>query len=192
MEALRHIGAREDSLTQCRLVETALNARLTVACSLGGADFCGKAFGRMLPWEPGSTALRTVRLANAPKTGASDRQLGQPDLLLLGERDLVMVEMKVRGAASKARYDAPQLRKYLNLATYAFRHLAVERVCHLILTPRADPSPFFRASEWVERIDEATGEAVFRIDRLAVAARNGWTDYLSRAWWCRFSRPFPP
>jgi hypothetical protein len=112
-----------------------------------------------------------------------DGEFGQPDLVLANSRDLVIIEMKVRGnEGAQQKYDAGQLLKYANLARYAVDRLGFHQVCHLILVPRHGPTPFLHRKRWIKEHDPATGRIVVRIEGLAEAAQKPkWRRRLARS-----------
>lgn len=169
------------SIERWRLSEATLNARLVVACSIAGPATCGALFSALLPESWDANPLHPARLDGWLGGQRTDRSFGQPDLLLISEAQLIMVEMKVRGkATAAAQYDAGQLIKYVNLAQYAREHLGMTDIAHLILAPTTGRETFYHQSDWVERIDPASGAVDFRLDGLPDGARPGcWRDYLS-------------
>ena len=106
------------SIERWRRSETTLNARLVLACSIAGPARCGSLFSPLLPDGWRAKPFHPARLDGWLDGKRTDRSFGQPDLLLVNDTQLIMVEMKVRGKATAAeQYDADQLVKYLILSS---------------------------------------------------------------------------
>jgi hypothetical protein len=156
-------------------VETPLNARLCLASVLAGPEKCAAFFAPSLD----RPRLHAVRINGCVDTGGTKDKFGQPDLLLVGDKELVMVEMKVRGNKSDQKYSETQLLKYLTLANYAFDYLGLYEVFHLILVPAGGPTPFKHKDRWIQSIEETTGSIQFRLDGLEKAAEGTkWKELL--------------
>jgi len=162
-------------------IETTLNARLALACALAGSRHVASIFAPVLPWRLSATDLFPCRIRGWLEAKRYDHEFGQPDLLLVSDRQLVMVEMKVRGnKGAVQKYDASQFVKYANLAIYAHEHLGLEDICHVILTPRGGQSPFLRPDLWIQETDAGSGRMTINLDGLEEAVRKtGWYDRLS-------------
>jgi hypothetical protein len=158
-----------------RRIETALNARLVLAVALLGPARCATVFARMLGRPIHGGRLYPARLGPWRNGKAVKLHFGQPDLLLANDRQLLMIEMKVRGGDAKERYDAWQLLKYLNVAEYAQSCLGLDDVAHLILRPAASPNVFGNDEAWMVRCPRGAGRVAVRVaGLLAVAERNKW------------------
>ena len=76
----------------------------------------------------------------------------EPDLMLLGEDHLLMVEVKTAGTSSSHKYPANQLLNYLHLVAKcreANDPGLPDRFAHLILVPSTEPKWLVKYAEWV-------------------------------------------
>jgi len=153
-------------------VETLLNARLCLACALAGPERCAALFAPFLNQTLTTSRLYIARINGCIDGRRTDGAFGQPDLLVVGDKELVMVEMKVRGNKSDHKYGEKQLLKYLTLAAYAFDYFGLDEVCHLILVPKEGPTPFQHKNSWIQSIDLITGMVHLRLDGLMKAAEG--------------------
>jgi hypothetical protein len=89
----------------------------------------------------------------------------EPDLMLLGERHLLMVEVKTAGSSSSHKYPPNQLLNYLHLIAKCREadepHLP-DRFAHLILVPSTEPKWLVNHAEWV--LDTCDEHGRLRID----------------------------
>ena len=85
----------------------------------------------------------------------------EPDLLLLGGEQLLMVELKTKGGeASSRKYPPTQLLNYLRLAALCRDTGGKEipmRFQHLILVPTADEKWLIKSRQWVKNYDIESG-----------------------------------
>lgn len=90
----------------------------------------------------------------------------EPDLLLLGDRHLLMVEVKTRGGEQSSRsYPPSQLLNYLHLVAKcneSDRDGLPNEFTHLILVPSTEPRWLENYSKWVLDISDNRGR--LRID----------------------------
>jgi hypothetical protein len=85
----------------------------------------------------------------------------EPDLLLMGDDYLLMVEIKTRGGSSSARdYPPYQLLNYLQLVAMCreFQNASTPRkFVHLILVPSTDTKWLEKQSEWILEASDEEG-----------------------------------
>jgi hypothetical protein len=89
----------------------------------------------------------------------------EPDLMLLGERHLLMVEVKTAGKSSSHKYPANQLLNYLHLIAKcreADEPNLPDRFAHLILVPSMEPKWLVKHAEWVLTTGDEQGR--LRVD----------------------------
>lgn len=177
------LEGRPDLRRSWQLSETTLNARLCLGVACLTHQALALLWSQFLPWDVHSGQLSVAQVGGWLDGKRPDGEFGQPDLLLINERQLVMIEMKVRGkATANAKYDPDQLLKYLNLADWTLANTSMDQVCHLIATPRGGSDPFVRRKEWVSSEDTKTGALRIRIDGLPLAVRKGkWKDRLAES-----------
>ena len=91
-----------------------------------------------------------------------DTDFVEPDLLLLGDNHLLMVEVKTRGGEDSSRtYPPHQLLNYLRLVLEcknSFDALLPKHFTHLILMPSTDPKWLENHSKWVLEISDDEGK----------------------------------
>jgi len=99
-----------------------------------------------------------------------DTDFVEPDLLLLGNNHLLMVEVKTRGGADSSRsYPPHQLLNYLRLVLEcrnSFDASLPRNFTHLILMPSTDPKWLENHSEWV--LQSYDGEGKLKVNPSAL------------------------
>jgi len=90
----------------------------------------------------------------------------EPDLLLQGDRYLLMIEVKTKGGSKSSRkYPANQLLNYLNLAAMCRKSndsTLPNQFAHMILVPTIDSEWLENHSQWV--LDTCDKEGRLRVD----------------------------
>lgn len=99
---------------------------------------------------------RVVKL-HIPKEGVKkqDYDFVEPDLLLLGNNHLVMIEIKTRGSSSSSySYPARQLFNYIRLAYECGQSEGKLPTIfsHIILVPTVDRQWFYNSEKWIKFI----------------------------------------
>jgi hypothetical protein len=115
-----------------------------------------------LPHPLLSAAFRSLTFQGAlPEEGKlverelpTGEQLIEPDFLILGGRQLLMGELKVKADSrtGDTKYDANQLYNYLSLAVKCLsedRNDMPNRFSHIILVPSVEPRWFVRGQLWI-------------------------------------------
>ena len=110
----------------------------------------------------------------------------EPDLMLLGEDHLLMVEVKTAGKSSSHKYPANQLLNYLHLVAKcreASDPSLPNRFAHLILVPSIEPKWLVKDADWVRTTCDEHGR--LRVDpeaciRLSKHKRSYDYEYLSK------------
>jgi len=141
--------------------EMVLNAQLLSVLSALPNDFLALGFMNLARTANLPDRLEIVDLHMEGKRG-EDTDFVEPDLLLLGDSHLLMVEVKTRGGVDSSRtYPPHQLLNYLRLVLECKnspdaslpRHFT-----HLILMPSTDPKWLENHSEWVLQSCDGEGK----------------------------------
>lgn len=132
--------------------EVVINAQLLSVLGALPDGMLASGFGRAMGIEDLPRNLAIVDLVVEAGAG-EDADFVEPDLLLLGDRHLLMVEVKTRGgAASSRKYPPGQLLNYLQLAARCLDQrddVSPDRFSHLILVPSVDPQWIESHGQWV-------------------------------------------
>jgi hypothetical protein len=131
--------------------ESTINARIRAVCCLLGPRLLSTAIAKAVPdWAPIPALSLTSMKVYFPGKRV-DSRFGQPDLLLAGERALILLEMKVRGGSAQAKYTADQFLKYLRLANEARqRHSSEVRTLHILTAPDDGGTVISSARRWLK------------------------------------------
>lgn len=145
--------------------ETVLNAQLLSVLAALPDRLLALGFRNAVGIRESPRVLRIVDLKMQGENG-EHVDFVEPDLLLLGDAYLVMVEIKTRGG-SRSSHDYPpnQLLNYLHLVAKcreADDASLPTRFIHLILVPSADAKWLERQSEWVLETEDEKGR--LRVD----------------------------
>ncbi len=145
--------------------ETVLNAQLLSVLAALPPDLLALGFREAIPARPFPGRLRIVDL-RMEGDGGEHVDFVEPDLLLLGEDHLVMVEIKTRGSSRSSRdYPPNQLLNYLHLVAKCRESgdpTLPDRFTHLILVPSLDPKWLEKQSQWVLETQDEEGR--LRVD----------------------------
>jgi hypothetical protein len=89
----------------------------------------------------------------------------EPDLMLLGKRHLLMIEVKTAGSSSSHKYPPNQLLNYLHLAAKCREANDAglpDHCAHLILVPSTEPKWLVSHAKWV--LDTCDKHGRLRVD----------------------------
>jgi hypothetical protein len=140
--------------------EIVLNAQLLSVLAALPAQLLALGFRILVREESLPQSLRIVDLHMEGDAGEHVDFL-EPDLLLLGDRCLLMVEIKTRGGVRSSRsYPPHQLLNYLQLVAEcreAQDAALPAHFVHLILVPSVEPRWLEGHSDWVREIHDAQG-----------------------------------
>lgn len=103
-----------------------------------------KLLAAVISQHVGGLAFEKGRVVGLDSTGLG-HLVGEPDLVLLNDADVVLIESKVATKANSHRYSFPQLTKYMLLGTVVAcaENPDVRRTpYHLLLVPDEDPRLF--------------------------------------------------
>lgn len=140
--------------------EIILNAQLLSVLAALPSELLALGFNNMIGIKSIYTQLKIVNLVMRGEKG-EDINFVEPDLLLLGNRQLLMIEVKTRGGPRSSRkYPPYQLLNYLQLVRKC-RDLGTvnlpEEFTHLILVPSTDPIWLENHREWVSESSDNEG-----------------------------------
>ena len=131
-----------------------MNAQLVVVLAALPDELIGLTFRKATGNDALSSRPKIVDLV-IPKEKGEDNNFVEPDLLLLGDNHLLMVEVKTRGGKGSSRsYPASQLLNYLHLVAKcqdSDNTSLPNQFSHLILVPTEDLKWLEQHSEWVVR-----------------------------------------
>jgi hypothetical protein len=149
--------------------EIVLNAQLLSVLSALPNDFLALGFMNLIRKANLPDHLEIVDLHIEGKRG-EDTDFVEPDLLLLGDSHLLMVEVKTRGGVDSSRtYPPHQLLNYLRLVLECKNSsdaLLPRHFTHLILMPSTDPKWLENHSEWV--LQSCDGEGKLNVNPSAL------------------------
>jgi hypothetical protein len=132
--------------------EIVLNAQLMAVLAALPEGLLGMGFRKATGSEALSLRPKIVDLV-IPKEEGEDANFIEPDLLLLGDNHLLMIEVKTRGGEGSSRsYPAHQLLNYLQLVAKCQDSDGASlpnQFSHLILVPSEDLKWLEKHSEWV-------------------------------------------
>ncbi len=145
--------------------EIVLNAQLLSVLSALPGELLAIGFKKVMGCKNFPPRLQNVDLLIQGGKG-EDTDFVEPDLLLMGDRHLLMIEVKTRGGAKSSRdYPPNQFLNYLQLVAKC-RDSASSSLpnvfTHLILVPSTDPKWLENHSEWVIETCDSSGR--LRID----------------------------
>ena len=140
-----------DTLAKWERAESTINARVRAACELCGPVALSESMEAMaLDWAPLPPLSVTSMRACLRSEKRADRDFGQPDLLLEGASTLILIEMKVRGGAARAKYTADQFFKYLLLSDQVRRRRCSKpRTLHVLTAPTDEGKVVTRGDVWL-------------------------------------------
>ena len=161
--------------------ETVLNAQLLSVLAAMPADLLALGFSNAIGAPEFPRFLKIVDLEMQGEHG-EHVDFVEPDLLLLGDDYLVMVEIKTRGSSRSSRdYPPHQLLNYLHLVAKCRESDAAflpNRFIHLILVPSMDPKWLETQSKWVLETEDEQGR--LRVDAdacIALSKKKSSYDY---------------
>jgi len=145
--------------------EIVLNAQLLSVLAALPGELLAIGFKKVIGCEGLPSRLQNVDLLIRGGKG-EDTDFVEPDFLLLGDRHLLMIEVKTRGGAKSSRdYPPNQLLNYLQLVAKCHDSASSSLpnvFTHLILVPSTDPKWLENHSEWVIETCDSSGR--LRID----------------------------
>ena len=141
--------------------EIILNAQLLSVLGAMPEELLATGFGKVIGSKNLPPKLHIVDLIIKGEKG-EDKDFVEPDLLLSGERHLLMVEVKTRGGEESSRdYPPNQLLNYLQLAAKC-RDLGgtslPNHFIHLILVPSSEPCWLENHTKWVLELRDNQGK----------------------------------
>jgi hypothetical protein len=149
--------------------EIILNAQLLSVLAALPSDFLALGFKNLARTDYLPNSLEIFDLHIDGRKG-EDTDFVEPDLLLLGDRHLLMVEVKTRGGADSSRsYPPHQLLNYLRLVLEcrnSFDESLPKCFTHFILVPSIDPKWLENHSEWV--LQSCDGEGKLKVNPSAL------------------------
>jgi hypothetical protein len=155
--------------------EIVINAQLLSVLSALPNDFLALGFMNLARTMDLPDHLEIVDLHIEGKRG-EDIDFVEPDLLLLGDRHLLMVEVKTRGGADSSRtYPPHQLLNYLRLVLECKNSsdASLPRdFTHFMLVPSTDPKWLENHSEWVLEICHEDGQLKLSPSALIKSAKK--------------------
>jgi len=161
--------------------EIVLNAQLLSVLAALPEKALALGFKKATGSENLPSQLHIVDLVVKGKRG-EDTDFLEPDLLLLGDRHLLMVEIKTRGGEKSSRdYPPHQLLNYLQLVARcrdAHSESLPNKFTHLILVPSPDSKWLENHSKWVIETRDAAGR--MRVDPdacIRLSKKKGSYDY---------------
>jgi hypothetical protein len=144
--------------------EIILNAQLLSVLAAMPGELIGLGVQNLTGGKDLDEAYRIVELKMQGPEGEWVDFL-EPDLMLLGARHLVMVEVKTAGGSSSHKYPPNQLLNYLHLVAKCREanqpHLP-DRFAHLILVPSTEPKWLVNQAKWVLTTGDEQGR--LRVD----------------------------
>jgi len=150
--------------------EVVINAQLLSLLAAFPGEILSKAMSNLYSWRYMPQSLEVV---NVEIEGFS---FVEPDLLLMGDDCLIMVELKTRGSSKSTRsYPMTQLTNYLKLAKECITSKDKKipsHFSHIILMPTNDIKWLIKGEEWVEELNNEAGQMVVNKDRLLEVARD--------------------
>lgn len=167
----QRLKARRSQLKEGKWAEKeiVLNAQLLSVLSALPIDFLALGFMNLARTANLPNRLEIVDLHICGRKG-EDTDFVEPDLLLLGNNHLLMVEVKTRGGADSSRsYPPHQLLNYLRLVLEcrnSFDASLPRNFTHLILMPSTDPKWLENHSEWV--LQSYDGEGKLKVNPSAL------------------------
>jgi hypothetical protein len=161
--------------------EIVLNAQLLSVLAALPTQLLALGFQVLMGEQALPQSLRIVDLYMEGDAGEHVDFL-EPDLLLLGDRCLLMVEIKTRGGARSSRsYPPHQLLNYVQLVAKcreAQDAALPAQFVHLILVPSVEPRWLEGHSEWVQEIHDAQGCLIIDPDAcIRLSKRKASYDY---------------
>lgn len=145
--------------------ETVLNAQLLSVLAAMPPSLLALGFRNAITPREFPRLLRIVDLRMQGEHG-EHVDFVEPDLLLLGDGYLAMVEVKTRGSTRSSRdYPPDQLLNYLHLVATCRQSndpCLPDRFIHLILVPSIDSKWLEKQSQWVLETDDEKGR--LRVD----------------------------
>ena len=140
--------------------EIILNAQLLSVLGAMPEELLAAGFRKIIGSKNLPSKLQIVDLIIKGEKG-EDKDFVEPDLLLLGERHLLMVEVKTRGSEKSSRdYPPNQLLNYLQLVDKcgeSKNDSLPKKFTHLILVPSSDPCWLENQREWVLELRDNQG-----------------------------------
>jgi len=146
--------------------EIILNAQLLSVLAALPEELLALGFKRVIGNDSLPPRLKIVDHVVTPGEQGEDLNFVEPDLLLLGDRHLLMIEAKTRGGEISSRdYPPQQLLNYLHLVAKCRESNIASPpnvFTHLILVPSTDSRWLKKHSEWVTETCDGAGR--LRVD----------------------------
>ena len=131
--------------------ETTINTRFRLACELMGPEGLGALLEDLVPAWSDVPPLLSASIWEIFEGRRRDGDFGQPDLLFLGGDTALSIEMKVRGGAARAVYDAVQHFRYLRLGEEKTSpRRSYRRARHVLLAPICEARVVRNQQAWLE------------------------------------------
>ncbi|MFC1818925.1 hypothetical protein ACFL0B_07515 [Thermodesulfobacteriota bacterium] len=149
--------------------EIVLNAQLLSVLAAFPRQILADGFKKLTQSNLLPPELKIVDVSLLKDDGSPVFVFVEPDLLLLGNHHLLMVELKTRGGAKSSRnYPPSQLLNYLRLAAECIESSSDNlptAFSHLVLLPSSDLKWFDNYSEWVSVDSEIDGKLIIDADK---------------------------
>jgi hypothetical protein len=156
--------------------EIILNAQLISVLAAYPFELLSLGFKGLIGDNDFPNSLRIVDLVFQKEDGNDAFCFVEPDILLLGDNHLLMVELKTRGSSRSSRnYPASQLLNYFRLIIECQdsqdNKLPTE-FSHLIIVPSTDAKWIERYTEWVITTRDNSGKFIVQPDGCIKAGRG--------------------
>lgn len=160
--------------------EIVLNAQLISVLAAFSFDLLSLGFEELLGDQSLPNSLRIVDLVMKKGDGKDAFYFVEPDILLLGQGHLLMVEMKTRGGNKSSRnYPPSQLLNYFRLVAECQNSRCNNlptSFSHLIIVPSADVKWLEEHEQWVVTARNSAGRFVVDPDG-CIKAGSGKSSY---------------
>lgn len=164
--------------------EIILNAQLISVLAAYPFELLSLGFKGLIGENDFPNSLRIVDLVLKKEDGNYAFYFVEPDILLLGDNHLLMVELKTRGSTRSSRnYPASQLLNYFRLIMECQdsqdNKLPAE-FSHLIIVPSTDAKWIERYTEWVNETRDESGKLIVYPEGCIKAGRGNSSLNLER------------
>jgi len=176
----RLIKRREQRYEKWAEKEIVLNAQLISVLAAFPLELLSLGLKELTADKNLPDSLRIVDLVLKKEDGNDAFCFVEPDILLLGDNHLIMVELKTRGSTKSSRnYPPSQLLNYYRLIAECQElqdNELPEKFSHLIIVPSTDIKWIEKHAEWVVKKRDQNGKFVVDPDG-CIAAGSGKSSY---------------
>jgi hypothetical protein len=177
---LRLIKRREQKDKRWAQKEIVLNAQLISVLAAFPNDLLSLGFRELTKEDNLPKTIKIVDLVLKKEDGKDAFVFVEPDILLLGEDHLLMIEIKTRGwSKSSRKYPPSQLLNYFRLIAECQDspdYNLPKNFSHLILVPSIDKKWLEKNSEWVVTTRDDHGRLIVDPEKCIIAG-SGKTLY---------------